>query len=76
MDRRIFRARPTSGNAWSRAFLQCVYPIPEDVAYYRRCADEYLYTLAPAFGRLRTIAEPQSCYRIHGQNIYSSADFS
>jgi hypothetical protein len=52
-----------------------VYPIPEDIAYYRRCADEYLYTLAPAFGQLRTIAEPQSCYRIHGQNMYSSRTF-
>jgi Glycosyl transferase family 2 len=66
---------PTSANAWSRVFLQCVHPIPEDIAYYRRCADEYLYTLAPAFGRVRTIAEPQSCYRIHGQNIYSSRSF-
>jgi glycosyltransferase involved in cell wall biosynthesis len=66
---------PTSGNAWSRAFLQCVCPIPEDVLYYRRCADEYLYTLAPAFDRVRTIADPQSCYRIHGQNIYSSRSF-
>jgi glycosyltransferase involved in cell wall biosynthesis len=65
---------PTSGNAWSRAFLERVLPIPEDVAYYRRCADEYLYTLAPAFGRLRTV-DPQSCYRLHGQNNYSSGSF-
>jgi hypothetical protein len=50
-------------------------PIPEHVAYYRTCADEYLYTLAPAFGRLRTIADPQSCYRIHGRNIYSDRPF-
>jgi hypothetical protein len=66
---------PTSGNAWSRRFLERVTPIPEHVEYYRTCADEYLYTLAPAFGRLRTIAEPQSCYRIHGRNIYSSRSF-
>jgi glycosyltransferase involved in cell wall biosynthesis len=66
---------PTSGNAWSRAFLQCVLPIPEHVAYYRQCADEYLYSLAPAFGRLRTIVQPQSCYRIHGRNIYSARTF-
>jgi len=63
---------PTSGNAWSRSFLDRIMPIPEHVNYYRTCADEYLYSLAPAFGRLRTIAEPQSCYRIHGRNIYSS----
>jgi hypothetical protein len=66
---------PTSGNAWSRTFLERVMPIPEHVEYYRTCADEYLYTLAPAFGRLRTIAEPQSCYRIHGKNVYSSKTF-
>ena len=52
-----------------------MFPIPEDVAYYRKCADEYLYTLAPAFGQLRTIVEPQGCYRIHGRNIYSSRSF-
>ena len=63
---------PTSGNAWSRSFLKRVHPIPENVAYYRKCADEYLYTLAPAFGRLGTISEPQSCYRIHDESIYSS----
>jgi glycosyltransferase involved in cell wall biosynthesis len=66
---------PTSGNAWSRRFLEHVMPIPEHVEYYRTCADEYLYTLAPAFGRLRTIADPQSCYRIHGRNIYSGRSF-
>jgi glycosyltransferase involved in cell wall biosynthesis len=66
---------PTSGNAWSRRFLQCVLPIPEEVAYFRQCADEYLYSLAPAFGRLRTIVQPQSCYRIHGRNIYSARTF-
>ena len=37
---------PTSGNAWSRRFLEQVMPIPEHVEYYRTCADEYLYTLA------------------------------
>jgi hypothetical protein len=62
---------PTSGNAWARSFLQRILPIPEDVPYYRKCADEYLYTLAPAFGRLRTIGQPQGCYRLHGQNYYS-----
>jgi glycosyltransferase involved in cell wall biosynthesis len=63
---------PTSGNAWSRAFLQWGMPAPEDVAYYRVCADEYLNTLAPIFGEVRTIAHPQGLYRIHGANIYSA----
>jgi hypothetical protein len=63
---------PTSGNAWSRTFLERVIPIPEDVPYYQKCADEYLYTLAPAFGRVFTIGQPQGCYRLHGANMYSS----
>ncbi len=66
---------PTSGNAWSRSFLQKILPIPDNLAYYRFCADEYLYTLAPVFGRVRTIAEPQGCYRIHGSSVYSSRSF-
>lgn len=66
---------PTSGNAWSRSFLARVMPIPEDVAYYRACADEYLYTLAPVFGMVRAIAEPQGFYRVHGGNTYSSLSF-
>jgi glycosyltransferase involved in cell wall biosynthesis len=66
---------PTSGNAWSGKFLKRVLPIPEDVAYYRLCADEYLYTLAPVFGLVRTIPQPQGCYRIHGDNVYSSRSF-
>jgi hypothetical protein len=66
---------PTSGNAWSRTFLEQVLPIPEDVPYYRVCADEYLYTLAPVFGQLRTITEPQGSYRLHGRNVYSGRSF-
>jgi hypothetical protein len=66
---------PTSGNAWSSQLLRRILPIPEDVAYYRSCADEYLYTLVPAFGLVRTIPQPQGCYRIHGDNVYSSRSF-
>jgi len=64
---------PTSGNAWSRAFLERVLPIPEKV--FELCADDYLYNLAPAFGGVQTIVQPQSCYRLHGRNNYSSRSF-
>jgi len=64
---------PTSGNAWSRAFFDRVMPIPEDA--FRLCADDYLYNLAPAFGEVKTIKTPQSCYRIHGGNHYISRSF-
>jgi glycosyltransferase involved in cell wall biosynthesis len=66
---------PTSGNAWARWFLQRVMPVPEDSAYYRVCADEYLYTLAPVLGRVRAIPEPQGLYRVHGRSIYSARPF-
>lgn len=66
---------PTSGNAWARWFLEAVLPVPEDVSYYRVCADEYLFTLAPVFGTVRAIGEPQGCYRLHGKNIYSARTF-
>jgi hypothetical protein len=58
---------PTSGNAWTRRFLERVLPIPEA---YGLCADEYLLALSPAFGVVRRVAEPQACYRFHGANQY------
>lgn len=66
---------PTSGNAWARYFLEKVLPVPEDVSYYKTCADEYLYTLAPVFGLIKSITKPQGFYRIHGKNIYSARSF-
>ena len=56
---------PSSGNAYARWFLDEVMPIPESV--YFRSPDEYLFGLAPAFGPIARI-EPQSLYRIHGEN--------
>jgi glycosyltransferase involved in cell wall biosynthesis len=66
---------PTSGNAWARWFLEEVLPAPEDVSYYRVCADEYLFTLAPVFGPIKAIDEPQGRYRLHGNNVYSAKSF-
>jgi glycosyltransferase involved in cell wall biosynthesis len=57
---------PTSGNAWSRRFIERVFPVPEEV--YRICADKYLLELAPFFGKLRTAPGPQSLYRVHRRN--------
>jgi hypothetical protein len=61
-----YRWPPTSGNAWWRAYLDAVMPIPEDV--YTTCPDLYLASHAPLYGRVELIAEPKSCWRIHGQN--------
>src|SRR4029079_6727062 len=40
---------PTSGNAWSRKFIENVIPISEQV-FFRGGVDQYLFTLAPLFG--------------------------
>ncbi len=61
---------PTSGNAWSRAFLEQIFPVPEDI--YRTGADTYLFELAPFFGVIKRIASPLSLYRRHGQNLFST----
>jgi glycosyltransferase involved in cell wall biosynthesis len=59
---------PTSGNAWSRKFIKDISPIPENE--YKISADIYLSVLAPVFGQMKKISEPQGCYRVHGQNNY------
>ena len=58
---------PTTGNAWARRFLERVLPVPE--AGFKIAADLYLLELAPLFGRIRTILDPQGLYRMHGQNV-------
>jgi glycosyltransferase involved in cell wall biosynthesis len=78
---------PTSGNAWSRRFLAEVFPLPVFPRAAVRNAgekpphlagasvDSYLSTLAPLFGGVRRIQEPQSSYRVHGKNDYASQSF-
>jgi len=64
---------PTTGNAWSRNFLEQVLPMPE--ALYQTWGDAYLLELAPLFGELRKISEPQGLYRVHGSNAYATTSF-
>jgi hypothetical protein len=66
------RSPPTSGNAWTRKFLDAVMPIPPR---YTLCADDYLYTLAPALGTIACIDRPHGLYRVHGRNNHQSRDF-
>jgi hypothetical protein len=63
-------APPTSGNAWSRRFLEHVLPIPEDV--YRTSADKHLLEIAPFCGELRRVEEPLSLYRRHAAGSQAS----
>jgi glycosyltransferase involved in cell wall biosynthesis len=68
-----YNSPPTSGNAWARKFLERVLPMPE--IEYRTFADGYLIELAPFFGSVQAIAEPQGFYRMHGQNNYLAVNF-
>ena len=56
----------TTGCGYARSFLSKVLPAPEPP--YRNGADVYLITLAPVYGLIRNISEPQGTYRSHGQN--------
>ncbi len=60
---------PTSGNAWSRRFLEKVFPIPE--FEFRRAGESYLVSLAPIYGTIKSVAEPQALYRVHGGNDWA-----
>jgi hypothetical protein len=59
---------PTSGNAFSREFLERALPIP---VAFRRHGEVYLTALAPVFGTAGMVREPQGCYRVHGSNDYA-----
>jgi glycosyltransferase involved in cell wall biosynthesis len=64
---------PMSGNAFTRAFLERVLPMPEED--FRLAADTYLAALAPLYGRLARIDEPQAGYRQHGAGAHVGASF-
>ncbi len=57
---------PTSGNAFARAFLERVMPMPE--AAYRTCPDLYLCGLAPLYGAVAAAPRPLGLWRVHGAN--------
>lgn len=59
----------TSGNAFARATLAAILPIPE--ADFRISADGYLVTVAPLHGRVASIDEPLGAYCVHGDNLWS-----
>lgn len=61
---------PTSGNAWRRRFLEKILPLPEKL--YRNGCDTCMFEMAPFFGKLRAISEPQGLYRQHRSNDHAS----
>src|SRR5262249_38236550 len=59
----------TSGNAFSRAALEKILPIPE--SEFRLAADGYLVTLVPLFGPVISLQESLGAYRQHGENAWA-----
>ena len=64
----------TSGIAWRKSALESLLPIPD---YYRICADGYLMICAPMAARkFIMLNKILGCYRIHGENLYTSLSMS
>lgn len=57
---------PTSGNLFSRSFLEGAMPIPEEV--WPLYADTYLLFLSTLRGEVVSLEERLTLYRRHGQN--------
>jgi glycosyltransferase involved in cell wall biosynthesis len=57
---------PTSGNAWARAFLSRVMPVPEGA--FALGLDAYLAALAPLYGRVEADQGSHSQYRLHSSS--------
>jgi glycosyltransferase involved in cell wall biosynthesis len=59
---------PNSGNAWSRDFLEQVFPLPEDLKAIG--AETFLMDTAPLFGKIVTLKHlPRAAYRFHTTNM-------
>jgi glycosyltransferase involved in cell wall biosynthesis len=65
---------PTSGNAFSRAFLSQVMPLSTEEFPF--APDGALNTIAPLFGEIATLAKPLGVYRIHGNNMWAPYSFA
>lgn len=55
---------PGSGNAYSRACLDAIFPLLGD----DRAADSYCLAAAPFLGDVLTVPKPLVSYRVHGRN--------
>lgn len=69
LERGRYGTPVTSGNAFSRAVLEKILPIPETT--FRICADGYLVTLVPFYGPVVSIEQALGAYRIHGGNSWA-----
>ena len=70
---------PTSGNAWRRAFLREVLPLPAfegELGVGSASADALLSMLALFAGPVVALGTPQTEYRVHGANDYATSSLS
>lgn len=65
---------PQSGKIWRRSLLEQGFPLPEAI-FKTGGADDYLSTLAPIYGQVKRLDEPQGCYRVHTRSHYSGKPF-
>ncbi|MDX1980348.1 MAG: glycosyltransferase family A protein [Bryobacteraceae bacterium] len=63
LEQGIYVSPPTSGNAFSRQYLEAVLPMPE--TDWIQAADAYLVALAPLHGEIGAIHTPLGYYRTH-----------
>jgi glycosyltransferase involved in cell wall biosynthesis len=71
LSRGRYECTVTSGNAFSRATLAAILPVPEE--RFRISADGYLVTVAPFSGKVASIEEPLGAYAVHGANNWSAS---
>jgi glycosyltransferase involved in cell wall biosynthesis len=69
----LYRTMPTSGNAFSREFLQEVLPIPEQ--NWRICPDAFLNAQVPFYGEIGVVEKTLGYYRVHGSNASSPTKY-
>jgi hypothetical protein len=61
---------PTSANVWARHLVDRLVPVRRG-ALPSGTVEAYLSMVAPLYGRVARVPEPQGFYRIHGQNRYA-----
>lgn len=58
-----------TGNAYRRAVLNQVLPIPED--HFRNTNDGYLNSVCPFYGHVVSLNRELGSYRLHGRNLWA-----
>ncbi len=67
-----YTSPPSSGNAYSRTYLESVSPLNNDLGIPRHASDAVLTIGAPLFGRIKSLDQVLGYYRVHAGNQDSS----